>query len=147
MRVFLIITAILFSEVAISKDIIKSIILACASYENYLKCQNTLLVIGYTESGLMQVNSSGDNDIGIFQIHKNEIKREGYDRKALEKNIPYQVYVASDILNRKKMECKNKYPKTWLACYNSASPKQHQEYWKKLNRSAEFLGIDIRRLL
>ena len=89
-----------------------------------------LLVIASIESDMQQINSSSNKDIGIFQIHVDEIKRRGVYKRLLETNIPYQIYVSNDILLTKYEECKKVYPVSWPACYHSATKTHHYRYWK-----------------
>lgn len=127
------------------KDKIRQIAKVESNYsDSYV---NLLLVIAQTETGIQQINSRLDKDIGIFQIYYKEIEREGWDKEALESQVGYQIYIASKIIRRKYMECKKRYDLTWIACYNSATPSFHNRYWLKLKQSARYLKIDLMKEL
>ena len=81
-----------------------------------------------TETGIKQINSRLDKDIGIFQISIREVVSRGLSQRLLERSIEYQVGVFKHIMAEKLKVCAKRYPWSAMACYHSSTPKYHYKY-------------------
>jgi hypothetical protein len=93
------------------------------------------IAIAMVESQIEQINSRSGKDIGVYQIHVNEIKRRKLSKELLEENLEYQTLVFRDILREKLRHCARKYPFSAVACFHSATPKYHYRYFKRFEMS------------
>jgi len=91
--------------------------------------------IAMVESNIEQINSRSGKDVGLYQIHVNEIKRRKLNRDLLEENVEYQTLVFRDILREKLIHCAKRYPFSAIACFHSATPKYHYRYFKRFEMS------------
>jgi hypothetical protein len=92
------------------------------------------IAIAAQESGIEQINSRSEKDIGIFQISVKEIKNRKLSKQLLEENVEYEVLVFRDILRDKLKMCTNRYPFTAIACFHSATPKFHYRYMQRIEK-------------
>jgi len=92
------------------------------------------IAIMATETGIKQINSRNDKDIGFFQISIREVVSRGLSQQLLESSIPYQVGVFKQMLKEKLVMCAKRYPFTAFACFHSATPVYHYRYLQRVER-------------
>jgi len=73
-------------------------------------------------------------DFGLFQFHINTVKRHNLDVQRIMTDMPFVVDFAVKMIAKKINMCKDKWPKTPWACYNSATKGPHEKYVKLVNR-------------
>jgi len=84
------------------------------------------VIIAYLESSIARIVSKSGDDLGIWQVHKNTVKRFGLDPKLIVFDIDYQVVFFSLFMEHKKQMCKAK--SVPALCWHSATPKFYEAY-------------------